>query len=290
MDLIQNLLKQIATYEWPELFVSKILDNSQCSKILFHVNFLDNFCLKLAISKSLGYVMIFAACFYKVPIILKILKAKGGDGLSIFSLYLETSSYLATLFYNVFRQSPISTYGDLCSAIGQNFIIILLVWYYGMKNKTIKFTHIVFMISLLGIFTSVIYAIPTEKHSFIVSYGIIIILFSRIPQIASNFITGNVGVQSLITLTNSVLGAGIKVFITIVETADIFLIGGAALSFCFNTVLFSQVLYLQTVSRTQRRTLILEANTGIKTVTTNPSGVEADNQKVNTNSTLKKRE
>lgn len=53
-DLIQSLLKVVASFQWPVALVSIILSQEECSKILFNVDFLDYSCLSLAISKSLG--------------------------------------------------------------------------------------------------------------------------------------------------------------------------------------------------------------------------------------------
>ena len=206
MDIIQNILRKIASLSWPKESIGTFLNNKECANILLNENFLDGFCLRLSISKTLGYLMIFAACFYKLPVILKIFKAKGGDGLNIISIYLETSAYIAGFVYNLLRGNPISTYGDLAVAILQNFFIISLLWHWGIDKRSFNLTHKISIISIVIIFISIIIKLPQERYQYIATYSIIIVTISRLPQIISNFMYNKIGVQSIITLTNAVLG------------------------------------------------------------------------------------
>lgn len=164
-------------------------------------------------------------------------------------MYLETSSYLAALFYNVFKGSPFSTYGDYIAPIVQNLIIISLIWLWGINKKPFTSTHIFTVIFFVGLFSSIIVTIPNEFQQWIMSYSIIIMMISRLPQIISNFTTGKVGVQSTITLTNGVIGATAKTFIIFVETKDLYLIIGSVLSLILNLTLLLQILYLQYVDK-----------------------------------------
>lgn len=242
--LIQSTLSKIAILS-PQYLVGKILQNDSCSSILFHQDFLDAKCLGLAISKSLGYIMLIGSLFYKLPIILKIFKTKGGDGLNIISVYLETSAYLSLLLYNVLNQSAFSTYGDLFPATFQNCLIIVLIWLWGIDKKKFPLIHILFVLFLFGSFTAVILGAPKEYWHWVAKYSIIVTTISRLPQILSNFMTGKVGVQSAVTLTNGVLGALGKVYITYVETKDPLLIIGAVFALGLNLTLLTQVLLLQ---------------------------------------------
>ena len=145
-------------------------------------------------------------------------------------MYLETSSYLAALFYNIFKGSPFSTYGDYIAPIVQNVIIIALIWLWGINKKPFTTSHILMVMFLVGVFSSIIFSIPIEFQQWIMTYSIVIMMFSRLPQIISNFYAGTVGVQSAITLTSGVLGATAKTFIIFVETKDVYLIFGSVMS------------------------------------------------------------
>ena len=80
LSILQSFFRVIGDLKWPVFIVSLILNNEICSNTLFYDNFLDKSCISLAISKTLGYLMMLGSCFYKVPIIIKIVKIKGGDG------------------------------------------------------------------------------------------------------------------------------------------------------------------------------------------------------------------
>lgn len=246
---IQEILSKIGKIS-PEFLVGKILQNEQCASVLFYHDFLDRKCLGLSISKALGYVMLIGSFFYKLPILLKIVKARGGDGLNIVSVYLETSAYLSLLLYNILRQSSFSTYGDLCPATFQNILIICLIWLWGIDKKRFSMPHILGVIFLFGVFTATILRSPEEHWHWVAKYSIVVTTVSRLPQIVSNFRTGKVGVQSAVTLTNAVLGAFGKVYITYVESKDPLLITGAIFAFSLNFILLSQVLLLQSTKST----------------------------------------
>jgi hypothetical protein len=70
-----------------------------------------------------------------------------------------------------------------------------------------------------------------------------VIILSRLPQIISNAVTGNIGVQSIITLFNATLGAMIKAWIYY-ENKDYIQVGGALIAFSLNTILLVQFFYL----------------------------------------------
>jgi len=260
--LIQNILSKIAVLS-PEYLVAQILQDKMCSAVLFHQDFLNSKCLGLAISKALGYVMLLGSFFYKLPIILKIFKAKGGDGLNIVSVYLETSAYLSLLLYNTLIQSAFSTYGDLFPATFQNMIIISLIWLWGIDKKKFSFFHILVALFAFGSFTAIILGAPKEHWHWVAKYSIVVTTISRLPQIISNFRAGKVGVQSAITLTNGVLGAVGKVYITYVETKDPLLIIGACFALGLNLILLTQVVLLQSGSNNKN------------VITTSTSRVEA---------------
>jgi predicted anti-sigma-YlaC factor YlaD len=179
---------------------------------------------------------------YKMPIILNIRKNKGGTGLDLSSLYLEASACTANFYYNCAKKNPITTYGDVFSANVQNIAIIGLVWMYGLKDNSITPIHVGAILSAaLGFMTAMLKA-PERALPYVASYGVYMITVSRIPQIISNIKTGDVGVQSLFTTLNAMLGSLAKVVMALVETPDFVLLSGAAVTFFCNATLLFQVL------------------------------------------------
>lgn len=231
--------------------VVAIMNSDKCANILFFNDFLDPICLKLAISKALGYGMMCAAFLYKVPIILKIFKVRGGDGLSPLGLYLETSSYLTLFVYNYLMKNPISTYGDLFPVIIQNIIIVLLLWAWGIEGKDLGLSHKSFVVAIgIGLTVSPFF-LSSNYWSYLATYSIIVNTMSKLPQILSNFQNSNEGVQSWITVLNAVIGSTAKTFICWTETHDMYLVAGSLIATIFNLILLAQVLILSS-SRTKK--------------------------------------
>lgn len=194
---IQPLFRTIARFGWPVVVVEKILNDPSCTNTLFQDNFLDQTCLSLAISKTLGYVTIIGALMYKMPIIINILKQKSGAGLNVTSVYLETTAFLGLVAYNFKRNNEFSTYGDNISASIQSIVIIILMWAYGMGSKS-KFSmaHILVVLGLGGAYCFSLVSAQEQHHAYIVSYAMGISTVSKVPQIIDNFKTGELGAQS----------------------------------------------------------------------------------------------
>jgi len=81
--------------------------------------------------------------------------------------------------------------------------------------------------------------------SVLTGYAYAVITASRVPQIYRNHKTGVVGVQSLITLCNAVIGSAGKVVIAINETKDMGILYGSLLTVVVNLTLALQVLMLK---------------------------------------------
>lgn len=122
--LTQNLPTPIRTT------ATQLLGDSCYRSLVHNLNFRDIDCLKLALSKVLGVGIVSASAVVKVPQLLKILNSQSAEGVSFLSYLLETASYLITLLYNVRRQFPFSTYGEVAFIVVQNVAISVLVLQY----------------------------------------------------------------------------------------------------------------------------------------------------------------
>ena len=76
----------------------------------------------------LGYIILVGALAVKVPQILKIWKAKSAFGLSPETTYIEIIYYIPIVGYNLFRNNPISTFGETIAVMVQTFMILMLIW------------------------------------------------------------------------------------------------------------------------------------------------------------------
>ena len=254
MDILQGLFRAIASLGWPVALVTLIIEDETCSSVLFNDNFLDKKCLSLAISKSISYALILGACLYKIPVVLKIVSKRAGDGLNMLGMYLETSAFTASIFYSYLRGQPLTTYGDLFAVISANVVIILLVWLWGANGKKIGLGQIIFVLGLSGAFVAVASQCPPQYYTYLANYSTVVLTLSRLPQIISNATTGNIGVQSAVTIGNAMLGSFAKIFVLFVETDDLVLLMGSVIGFSCNLVLFCQVLFMKPVDSKDKTT------------------------------------
>ena len=244
---MQRVFARLASFGWPVALVGKFIGNSNCADTLFYSDFLDKICLSLAISKTLGYVMLVGGFLYKLPVILNIFKAGGGDGLNLVGLYLETSSYIAGFYYSYLKGYEISTYGNKVASSIQDCIIITIVWYFGVYGKPITKIHMAYVFGFSLFFATFLYYASKEETTtkFIVVYQYLVITLSRLPQIYSNFSAKSAGVQSPISLLTALFGAFAELVVNLVETKNTNNIIGSIIVMAVNVTLFAQVLYLK---------------------------------------------
>lgn len=240
---MQDFFRILGRLQWP-LFIVAYLSNDSCATTLFNENFLDLICIRAVLTTLLRNVVLIGSLGYKLPMIINIFKRKGADGLNPYSLYLETSAYLALLSYNILKANQFWLYADCIAATTQNIIMILLLFYYGTNKQSVGFVHISTTVFAFGLFQAMILQLPTGYWHLIATYFIIVSMMSRLPQIISNFSSSSKGVQSLFTCLNSSLGAAAKLFVNLNSTKDLYLIVGALVAFVINSTLLLQVLWL----------------------------------------------
>jgi mannose-P-dolichol utilization defect protein 1 len=203
-------------------------------------------------SKALGYSSVLGSCFYKLPIIVNILKAGHCGGLSPLALYLETVALLASVVYNHIRGNPFSTYGDIAIIVIQLFLLIFLLFSLGTnaKKEKLSSSHItgvvVFFLTYLYIIMKVV---PSHASSNLIILSIISSLISKCPQILRNYQTKQTGVQSIITAGSSILGPLVKIYISLVETKDHYIFLYSLMIFILNFIIFLQILLYRKKSK-----------------------------------------
>lgn len=196
-------------------------------------------------NQTLGYGGTVVSCFIKVPVILNILRRKNYDGLSAMCMILETSAYIATMWYNVYRRNALYTYGDLVATVIQNSIIVLLMLYFGPKGQGFSsLFHVKFFISVLLYFSVLWYLLSINQLHYLVLYGAIVPILSRLSQVYKNLSqSGVVGVQSSWTALNSFLRPCIKLYYSSMVTKDAWLQSSSLMNMLVNLILLVQVSY-----------------------------------------------
>ncbi|KAG0004429.1 hypothetical protein BGZ79_009292 [Entomortierella chlamydospora] len=215
-------------------------------------NYRDVPCIKLAISKGLGYGIVAGGAIVKMPQIFKILGARSAQGLSLSSYLLETLACVIGLAYNIRLGHPLSTYGETFFVAIQDIIILGLMLHYRSKNMCAFITLSSFLLSgiILGITTQSVQDDGTVITNFIISesiletlqkYTILINLFSKIPQVIENYNNKSTGQLSAFAVFNYFAGSLARVYTTLIEVKDAILLYGFLLSTFLNCVLALQM-------------------------------------------------
>jgi mannose-P-dolichol utilization defect protein 1 len=200
----------------------------------------DPTCLRMIVSKGLGLGIIAGASIVKLPQILKIVAAQSGNGVSLSSYLLESLSYGVTLAYNVRRESPFSTFGELGLIFIQNALVISLILYYSKRF----FSLILALIFLFGATYSLFDPLLVNGDLlFKLQWASVFIsIASRLPQIITNAQNKSTGQLSQVTTFFQVIGAAARVFTTLQEVSDISVLAGNAIATVLNAILFAQFL------------------------------------------------
>lgn len=197
-------------------------------------------------NQTLGYGGTLVSCFIKFPVIVNILRRKNYDGLSAASMVLETSAYIATMWYNVYRDNAWYTYGDLVATVIQNSIIVLCMLYFGPQGKgfSIQFLMQFFIVASMY-FIFLFYILQFRQLQFLVLYGAVIPVISRVSQVQHNFRSeGELGVQSPYTALNSFLRPCIKLYYALTVLQDPWLQTSSFINVILNAILLFQVTWL----------------------------------------------
>ncbi|XP_014677358.1 PREDICTED: mannose-P-dolichol utilization defect 1 protein-like [Priapulus caudatus] len=224
-----------------ETFVKDFLLTEQCFDEFFvKANFLHVACLKMLISKCLGYLIILGAVIVKLPQIIKIWSAKSGEGVSFLSQSLELAAVTATVSYSFANKFPFSAWGEGFFLILQTCTICVLVLHYGGKLGI----AVVFMLAYSAVLSLMLSGlVPINILWIFQSCNIAIVIGSKLVQILSSYNNGGTGQLSVITFSLLFLGSIARIFTSIQETGDNLIILIYVLATTLNGVIFGQVLY-----------------------------------------------
>ena len=92
------------------------------------VSLVDVDCLKLLISKLLGYAIITGALIVKLPQILKLISSGRADSIAPSMFVIENVGYTISCAYNSRMGYPFSTYGESVFLLLQGFVLVFLVF------------------------------------------------------------------------------------------------------------------------------------------------------------------
>lgn len=218
-----------------------LLMSPKCyEEIFFKYNLTNVDCLKMIISKGLGYTILVGSLLLRLPQIMNIMKAQSGDGISVTSELLMLMSIFGSMAYGYFKSFPISAYGDTYCLWVQAIIILIQVFYYQKKHCSAVITLV-----CTSVLSYLMYAdmIPEVVIVGLNGSGTLLAVLSKSNQIYANYANSSTGVLSAITLFLQLFGCIARVFTSIQETGDSLMIFTYVTVSLLNGVLVGQMVY-----------------------------------------------
>ncbi len=215
------------------LFVS----HSCFDTLILERNILNKTCLIETASNCAGITIIALSILLKLPIAFNIYHAKSAVGLSMASIVLEATMYLAVLVYYTSLGSPFSAYGEKYSLLSQNILLCVMIWFYGNCSN---FRFVLYFIATVIAFLVMI-NIPKDFQPLLIAYTSVGSLLSRFPQIRLSYKNGHTGVLSFVTIAVSVTGGLVRVLTLLLEVDDCIIIIGESFPIFLNFIILSQI-------------------------------------------------
>ncbi|RGB38030.1 hypothetical protein C1646_733270 [Rhizophagus diaphanus] len=210
----------------------------------------DVACLKILLSKGLGFGIVLGGALVKLPQIIKILSAGSARGLSLSSCILETFAIGIGLAYNFRQGNPFSTYGELLFLTIENIIIIFLILNYSRRSKDLYLTGITIVAISYVLGSSSI--INDAFLSYLQALTIPFSISSKIPQIIINHKNSSTGQLSSFAVFGFTAGSLARIFTTLSEVDDSLLLSGYILGSIFNIILTIQMIIYWNVEKIEK--------------------------------------
>lgn len=228
-ELMQNLINGC----------SMLYPNHCCRELITHHE-VDDDCLKVMISKSLGYGIIGASTLVKMPQLLKLIAAKSGAGLSFVGSFMELLAMTFNASYSIAKKFPFSAWGEVLFLIIEQTMITFFTLFY---EKKVRGSYL--FLVLYGLLTAVLMSgsVPIEILWYLQATNLPLAVIGKMMQAAENLKNGHTGQLSLLTVTLLFLGCVARIFTSIQETGDKVVIYTFLSASLANFVLVAQVLY-----------------------------------------------
>lgn len=221
--------------------IGKFLLPGDCyEEVWVNFNWYNIPCWKAAISRMLGLGIIAGSVMVKIPQLLKIHKAKSGEGINFNGVALELIAVTASFIYGFRSGFPFSSYGESVFLLLQTWAIgFLVLEYNGRRNDAILYSSVYvgatamclssfFPNSVLWIFQASV--VPNVS-------------LARITQIATNYNNCHTGQLSAITSGLLFTGSLARIATSFQETGDALLILTYVVSSALNGVVVGQLIY-----------------------------------------------
>ncbi|GFN75761.1 mannose-p-dolichol utilization defect 1 protein-like [Plakobranchus ocellatus] len=197
-------------------------------------------CLKILISKCLGYAIIVGSFIVKVPQIIKILKAKSGEGISLISVTLELFAISAAWAYGAGHKFPFSAYGEAIFLAIQTGTIAFLVCAFS-DQLTKGLAYISAYVGIMGFLLSP--AAPMGLLAALQAGNVVTVSVSKLIQASANYKNKSTGQLSVITVYMLLFGSTARIFTSIQETGDTMVVLTYVAAAICNSIVAGQFIY-----------------------------------------------
>jgi len=214
----------------------------QCfSQFFVNLDFNNPECLKYSLSKGLGLGIILGSILVKVPQIIKILRARSAQGITLISVVMELFAITSNLAYSYVSGYPFSAWGEACFLGFQTAVVAMLVLYYNSGSAMLAFSFMVgYVASVYGLVAGYT---PIEYLRTMQGATIPIIVISKLIQAVSNYKNKSTGQLSAITIFMLTGGSIARIFTSIQETGDQTIVMTYMASTIVNLVIALQMLW-----------------------------------------------
>jgi len=240
-----TLPKEITTMDVLQPWLEVLVPQPCYDEFFVKFNFLHAVCLKIVISKCLGFGIILGSVMVKVPQVMKIVSSRSGEGVSIISVSLELLAITASLAYNFSQGYPFTAWGEALFLSIQTAMIAILVLIYSDHMLAAASYSIWYTVITTFLMTP---SAPTELLWILQACVIPVTVIARVLQVFANFRAGHTGQLSAITILLLFVGALARVFTSIQETGDPIIVATYVVSTVCNALLAFQMIYYWNVT------------------------------------------
>lgn len=227
-------------------FPFNLVLTDECAKtFLADYHFLNAECLKLTVTKALGYAIVLLSAVLKLPMILTVLKAESTMGLNTPSVALECVSQSLAVAAALKKHTPFGLWGESIIIFAQNVVLMGLASRFAPAEaaggdggrKDLLLTMGVLLFTLV-----VIVAVPASLADVLQASATLVSMSSRVPQMYDNYTQKHTGVLSLFTQVLQVVGSSVRMGTVFAGTKDFGTRLGSVVATTLNVCVLSQVL------------------------------------------------
>lgn len=200
-------------------------------------------CTGILFSKFLGTAIILGSLNLKVPQIKTMLTdASSVLDLSQLTIFFDIHTFLGQCLYSFHLNHPFTSYGEAVIILIQNIIIYAIFAYHCKNSSMIRWIFSLFTIGL-SIYCLSDYNVPSNFWQILITSTIPINVLSKLSTVVYIFVSESAGPLHWMTFLLNTLGSLARLYTTIIETQDIFMIVNYFAGFMLNSIILGQIFY-----------------------------------------------